>query len=138
MQEPPHLRQAEVLDLGAGHLDEVRIDVERVDRGDQGLIVQVLRDVPERAADLEHAEPRGASPGQVAEETLEEIAAACLLEGEVEGGPVDALALDQHPDEALGVVGSVLAPFNLQDALAPAVLDRVWTPPWLHWGRLEA
>jgi hypothetical protein len=56
------LREAEILDLGAGHLDEVRIDVERVDRGDHGLIVQILRDVPERAADLEHAEPAPALP----------------------------------------------------------------------------
>src|SRR4030095_15094520 len=89
MAESPYLREAKVLDLGASHLDEVRVDVERIDRGDQGLVVQVFRDVPEGAADLEHGEPRGPTRPEVGEEALEEVAPARLLEGKVRRRALD-------------------------------------------------
>src|SRR4030095_15704173 len=81
MAESPYLREAKVLDLDASHLDEVRVDIERIDRGDQGLVVQVFRDVPEGAADLEHGEPRGPARPEGGEKALAEGTHAGLPAG---------------------------------------------------------
>src|SRR4030095_16671999 len=79
----------------------------------------------EGATHLEHGERAAPAGGQVGEEALEEVSAARLLEGEVEGSAIDALPLDQHPDQALAVIGAVLARTDPQDPLASTVLDRV-------------
>ena len=132
MEDLPHFRETEILELGARHFHEVLVDVEGVDHGHAGLIVQVFRDVAEGAAHFEHGERGGAPRGQVGEEALEEVTAARFLEGEVEGGALDAFSLDQHPDEALAIVRVVLSPLDSEDALASPVLDRVPAPTRRH------
>src|SRR2546430_15030308 len=98
-------REPELLHLGARERDERRIGVERVDAGNFRLLCQVLGHVTERAADLEDREVPRAVRTEPAEERLEEVPAARLLEVEVErragGAPTPREPAD-HPARVAG------------------------------------
>jgi hypothetical protein len=102
------LLQVAVLDLGMQHGDEVGVRVERRDTRHFRLLVEILGDVAERAADLEHGEPAGPARPEIREERGQEVPSAGLLEREVEDRPAGALALDEHADHTGAVAGDVI------------------------------
>ena len=120
-----HLLEAQLLELDPRHRREGRVRVEGRDVGDLGLLVQVLRHVAEGAADLEDGEVAGARGPEVPEERAQEVAAARVLERQVEGGAARPLALDEHPQHALAVGGLVCPPIHREHAPIAPVDERV-------------
>src|SRR5262249_14919573 len=108
--------EPELFALGAHDFDERRIGVEGVNLGHLRPLGQPLRDVAERAADLEHAEPVAALLGEPAEERTQKVIAARPLVVEVWWRPAGALAVDQHLDDARAVTRDVLAAVDAQNA----------------------
>ena len=84
--------------------------------------MQVLGHVAERAPDLERPQARDAAALKVVEERPQEERPTHRLVGEVGRRTPDALALDQHPDDALAVSGHVVPPLHIEDA-AVALVD---------------
>ena len=123
-QNLPNLGEPQLVHLGANHAGERLVDVERVELGNERLLVQELGDVPEGAADLQHGEIAPALLFEIRDEPLEEEAAARLLEGQIQGGALETLAVDEHSDDPLAVVCPIGTPVDAEDALGARILER--------------
>src|SRR5207244_869513 len=89
------------------------------------LLGQVLRDVAERAADLEHREAVPAPRAQVGEEPGQEVPAPRLLEGKVLRSAQGTLALHEHAHHARAVRGGIVPPGDREHASVAQVLEAV-------------
>ena len=121
----PHAGEPELLDLGADDGHEGGIGVEGRDLPHLGLLGQVLRDVAERAADLEHREAVPAPRAQVGEEPGQEVPAPRLLEGKVLRSAQGTLALHEHAHHARAVRGGIVPPGDREHASVAQVLEAV-------------
>src|SRR4029453_13762269 len=120
-----HATEPHLLDLHPHHGREGGARLEGTDLPPQGLLGEVLRDVAERAADLEHAEIPGAAAPQIGEEGVEEMVSPRRLVDEVLGSAHGALALDEHLDEPGAVRRRVVASAHAEHAAIAQVFEAV-------------